>query len=214
MAPASTSDGSLEGRPPGGDGLPVGRLVAVHGGGRNTEGTEWRLEVGELGDTLAIEGQPLGDLMPGTRLGIGEAVVLELTTATEPRDSPPARGLREAATGVCVGARVVTAGIIGVGDAVMIEAVPVSLEDVLDLHAFRPDEVAAVVGEYLHEAAAAGLAQVRFIHGRGRGVLRLVVRRILTASPVVAAVVDAPPEAGGWGATIAHLRRPGESGPT
>ncbi|MDT5296711.1 MAG: hypothetical protein QOJ76_3591 [Acidobacteriota bacterium] len=84
---------------------------------------------------------------------------------------------------------------------------PVRLEigDVFDLHTIPPREVRAVVEEYLGEARSAGFRRVRIIHGKGVGVQREVVRSVLARTPFVEHFSDAPPEAGGWGATIAHL---------
>jgi dsDNA-specific endonuclease/ATPase MutS2 len=79
---------------------------------------------------------------------------------------------------------------------------------VLDLHSFRPRDVASVVEEYLAEARTAGFEQVRIIHGRGIGVHREIVRAVLARTEFVTSFHDAPPEAGGWGATIAALKPP------
>jgi dsDNA-specific endonuclease/ATPase MutS2 len=76
------------------------------------------------------------------------------------------------------------------------------IEDHIDLHAFRPAEVAEVVENYLECALAAGYGEVRIVHGRGIGVQREIVRAILARHPSVAAFHDAPAERGGWGATI------------
>jgi hypothetical protein len=84
---------------------------------------------------------------------------------------------------------------------------PVRLEigDVFDLHSIPPRQVRAVVEEYLREAHAAGFRQVRIIHGKGVGVQRETVRRVLADTPFVEHFSDAPPEAGGWGATIVRI---------
>jgi DNA-nicking Smr family endonuclease len=82
----------------------------------------------------------------------------------------------------------------------------VPIEDAFDLHSFRPEDVASVVEEYLREARAAGLSEVRLIHGKGIGVRRAEVRLLLAGRPDVADFFDAPPERGGSGATIAVLR--------
>ncbi len=86
--------------------------------------------------------------------------------------------------------------------------VELPITDVLDLHSFPPREVASVVREYLDAACERGFAGLRIIHGRGVGVQRQTVRTILERDPRVAAFGDAPPEAGGWGATWVELRRP------
>ena len=84
--------------------------------------------------------------------------------------------------------------------------VTLPLEDVLDLHSFRPEETASAVAEYLDAAAQKGFAEVRLIHGRGIGVQRSIVRRVLERSPHVLSFANATPDRGGWGATVAVLR--------
>lgn len=85
---------------------------------------------------------------------------------------------------------------------------PVSLpiEDSLDLHAFAPKDVRPVVEEYLEEAAARGFREVRLIHGRGIGAQRRSVQGLLVGHPLVLRYFDAPPERGGWGATVVVLK--------
>jgi DNA-nicking Smr family endonuclease len=81
----------------------------------------------------------------------------------------------------------------------------VPIEDRIDLHAFLPKEIPDLLSDYLEEAVRAGFRQVRIIHGRGGGVQRARVRSFLSRHPLVEAIGDAPPEAGGWGATVARL---------
>ena len=85
------------------------------------------------------------------------------------------------------------------------EPVRLEIRDVFDLHSVPPREVRAVVEEYLREAQRLGFRRVRIIHGKGVGVQRETVRAVLARTPFVEHFSDAPPEAGGWGATIAHL---------
>ena len=54
----------------------------------------------------------------------------------------------------------------------------------------------------------AGFTEVRLIHGRGIGVQREIVRSLLSRHPAVAAFFDAPPQRGGWGATVVRLHPP------
>ena len=56
-----------------------------------------------------------------------------------------------------------------------------------------------------------GVLRLRLAHGRGRGVQRAAVRRKLVSMPEVVSFSDAPPEAGGWGATVVILRAGGTS---
>src|SRR5262249_10075029 len=89
------------------------------------------------------------------------------------------------------------------------EPVVVPIEDALDLHPFAPAEIPSVVESYLEAAQEAGFTEVRLIHGRGRGVQRVRVQRVLTDRPRVAGFRDAPPERGGLGATLVLLRQRG-----
>ena len=86
------------------------------------------------------------------------------------------------------------------------EPVRIPITDVFDLHAVQPREVAGVVEAYLEEADRLGLKTLRIIHGRGIGVQRQIVRSVLARTAFVAAFGDAPPELGGWGATVVRLR--------
>jgi DNA-nicking Smr family endonuclease len=88
------------------------------------------------------------------------------------------------------------------------EEVPfhIPIEEAIDLHAFQPRDVVAVVDDYLHEAQAAGFTVVRLIHGRGKGVQRAAVQRLLTTHTAVESFWDAP-EAH-LGATVVRLKPP------
>ena len=86
------------------------------------------------------------------------------------------------------------------------DPVRIPIEPTLDLHAFAPRDVPSVVDEYLTQAAAAGLPDVRLIHGRGLGVQRAIVRRVLEQHPVVLKFFDDPESR--LGATIAILKAP------
>jgi len=88
------------------------------------------------------------------------------------------------------------------------EVFEVPIEDFLDLHHFRPAEILEVVDAYLDAALEKGITEVRLIHGRGKGVQRKGVRKLLTGDPRVLRFEEAPPGRGGWGATLAWLRAP------
>lgn len=80
------------------------------------------------------------------------------------------------------------------------------IEGVLDLHAFAPRDVPSVVDAYLDAARDAGLSEVRIVHGRGIGVQRATVHRLLRDHPLVADHWDSPESH--LGATIVRLREP------
>jgi hypothetical protein len=86
------------------------------------------------------------------------------------------------------------------------EPVRLEITDVFDLHSFAPRDVERVVVEYLEEARRAGFRSVRIIHGKGRGVQRRLVQDILARTPFIRDWTDAPPQSGGWGATVAHFK--------
>ena len=86
------------------------------------------------------------------------------------------------------------------------EPVRILITDVFDLHTIRPRDVNLVVEEYLSEARRLGFGSVGIIHGKGIGVQREMVRAILGRTSFVLDWIDAPPEAGGLGATIVRLK--------
>jgi dsDNA-specific endonuclease/ATPase MutS2 len=85
------------------------------------------------------------------------------------------------------------------------EPVRIPITDIFDLHTIQPRDVKVVVEEYLEEARKAGFRSVRIIHGKGIGVQRNMVRKVLARTPFVTSWTDAPPEAGGLGATIVWI---------
>jgi DNA-nicking Smr family endonuclease len=82
--------------------------------------------------------------------------------------------------------------------------VNIPIEDAIDLHSFAPADVVSVVDEYLHAAREAGFQQVRLIHGRGKGVQRAAVQRLLGGHALVERFWDAPESH--LGATLVILK--------
>jgi dsDNA-specific endonuclease/ATPase MutS2 len=87
------------------------------------------------------------------------------------------------------------------------DPVVLPIEDSIDLHPFAPKDIPSVVEEYIAQCVAAGIYEVRIIHGRGTGVQRKIVQSLLAKHPRVASFKDAPAETGGWGATVAVLKK-------
>lgn len=85
------------------------------------------------------------------------------------------------------------------------EPVEIEITDIFDLHTIPPRDVKRVIEEYLMIAREKGFRSVRIIHGKGIGVQRDLVRSILARTAFVFDWTDAPPEAGGPGATIARF---------
>jgi DNA-nicking Smr family endonuclease len=84
------------------------------------------------------------------------------------------------------------------------EPVIVPIEDSIDLHSFAPRDVVGVVDDYLQAARDAGFREVRLIHGRGKGVQRAAVQRLLRDHPLVERYWDAPESH--LGATLVVLK--------
>jgi DNA-nicking Smr family endonuclease len=83
------------------------------------------------------------------------------------------------------------------------EGFPLPIEDAIDLHAFAPRDIPSVVEEYIRAAHERGLREVRFIHGRGKGVQRGIVQSALEKHPLVEEFWDAVESH--LGATVARL---------
>ena len=88
------------------------------------------------------------------------------------------------------------------------EPIPLPIDGVLDLHSFKPAEVKDLVVDYLAACRERGIFEVRIIHGKGIGSLRRTVRSILAKHPDVISFSLDHAQFGGWGATLAQLRKP------
>jgi len=86
------------------------------------------------------------------------------------------------------------------------EPIVVPITDELDLHTFQPRDIPSLLDDYFEACLAAGIGSVRIIHGKGTGVLKRRVHRLLADHRRVCRFEDAPGEAGGWGATIVFLQ--------
>ena len=83
------------------------------------------------------------------------------------------------------------------------DPVQLPIDGSLDLHTFVPKDIPSVVNDYIFAAHAAGLREVRLVHGRGQGIQRGIVQQLLDNHPLVAEFFD---EADSHlGATIALL---------
>ena len=75
------------------------------------------------------------------------------------------------------------------------------VSDELDVRGRRAQEAREAVRAFVDDAALAGLAQVRVIHGRGTGAVRTAVRDELDRHPLV----EGRESESADGATVAHL---------
>lgn len=88
----------------------------------------------------------------------------------------------------------------------MEEPFEIEITDTIDLHAFAPRDVRAVTEAYLEEARKKGFRLVRIIHGKGIGVQRETVRKVLEKTDFVESFKTADEFSGSWGATIVRFR--------
>ena len=82
-------------------------------------------------------------------------------------------------------------------------AVEIPIDGTLDLHTFSPRDVKDLVPTYLDECLERGITEVRIIHGKGKGVLRRIVRAALDRHPNVVSYRYGP----SWGATVVTLKK-------
>jgi DNA-nicking Smr family endonuclease len=82
-------------------------------------------------------------------------------------------------------------------------ALPITGE--LDLHTFQPRDVDDLIPAYLAECVARHLREVRIVHGKGTGRLRVRVHALLRGSPLVRSYRLGDERTGSWGATLVTL---------
>jgi DNA-nicking Smr family endonuclease len=84
--------------------------------------------------------------------------------------------------------------------------VELPIDGVLDLHTFQPRELGDLLPTWIDACRERGILELRIIHGKGTGALRRSVHAILERRSDIARYGLAPPERGGWGATLVTLR--------
>jgi dsDNA-specific endonuclease/ATPase MutS2 len=86
------------------------------------------------------------------------------------------------------------------------EPIELEITDSIDLHSFAPRDIKSVVESYLEEARKKGFPIVRIMHGKGVGVQREIVRKVLQNTDFVESFKTADEFSGSWGATIVKLK--------
>lgn len=86
------------------------------------------------------------------------------------------------------------------------DVVEIEITDSLDLHAFQPKDVRKVVEAYMDEARSKGFRIVRIIHGKGIGVQREIVRKLLGEKDFVKGFRSGDEFSGGSGATVVEFK--------
>lgn len=83
----------------------------------------------------------------------------------------------------------------------------IDVDGTLDLHNFKPEDLSTLIDEYIRVCIEKEILYVRFIHGKGIGNIRRSVHSLLQRNPHVESYKLADESGGGWGATIAILKK-------
>jgi dsDNA-specific endonuclease/ATPase MutS2 len=83
------------------------------------------------------------------------------------------------------------------------DVVEMPVDGILDLHTFAPRDVKDLVPTYLDACLERGIIEVQIIHGKGKGVLRRIVRAALDRHPCVVSYKYGS----SWGVTIVTLEK-------
>ena len=81
------------------------------------------------------------------------------------------------------------------------------VDGTLDLHLFAPKDTKEVVLEYIRVCLEKDILAIRIVHGKGIGVKREIVHKILSDHPLVVGFRHEGGTGGGWGATVVDLRK-------
>lgn len=85
-------------------------------------------------------------------------------------------------------------------------AVDYPIDGTLDLHMFAPEDTHEVVKEYIAACLRKNILRVRIVHGKGIGVKRQIVQKLLGDHPNVVHHRHEGGPGGGWGATVVDLK--------
>ena len=75
----------------------------------------------------------------------------------------------------------------------------------LDLHGMRYEEAMEKADKFINDALLAGLNEIIIYHGMGSGVLAGGIQKLLKNHPLIKEFHPAPPNMGGYGATVVIL---------
>jgi DNA mismatch repair protein MutS2 len=82
---------------------------------------------------------------------------------------------------------------------------PSKIDVKLDLHGMRYEEAMEKADKFINDALLAGLNEIVIYHGMGKGILAAGIKNLLKNHPLIKEFHPAPPNMGGYGATIVKL---------
>jgi len=82
---------------------------------------------------------------------------------------------------------------------------PVKADIKLDLHGMRYEEAMEMADKFINDALLANLNEIIIYHGMGSGILASGIQKLLKNHPLVKEYYPAPPNMGGYGATVVRL---------
>ncbi len=86
------------------------------------------------------------------------------------------------------------------------DAIEYPIDGTLDLHMFTPEDTREAVLEYIRVCLQKNILKLRIVHGKGMGVKREIVRKLLESHPQVKSFRHEGGSGGGWGATVVDLK--------
>lgn len=86
------------------------------------------------------------------------------------------------------------------------DPVEIPIDGTLDLHHFSPKDIPDLLNEYIMVCREKNILSIRIIHGKGKGIQRDRVQKILKNHRDVLSFTTPEAFSGGWGATVAELK--------
>lgn len=162
----------------------------------------WRVAFGEGDRFVSFASIAAPGVGWATRL---RAVLVAPQTRVHQNDVPPPKGVRPGPPSPSPTAP--WSGAHPWLDPAAGEPRPMPVDGVIDLHTFKPKQVAPAVEAYIQACCEQAVTELRIIHGKGIGNLRRTVHALLDKHADVADYRLAGHGAGAWGATLVTLRK-------